>query len=353
MWILLTLCAATVGGLLLQKTKMPGGLIVGAILAVAAVNLTTQQAYMPSAAKLGVQILTGVYIGCMFTWDDLRHLPRLIKPFLIIITSLLSLNLLMAAFMYAVTDFDLLTCLFSAVPGGVSDTPIIAMDMGANSSVVAVMQLIRLIFGIMCLPTIILLSDRMLEPEHAKEMDERAGRIQAVMVKKATDIPMKRFIPCCFLAAAAGVLGSRSGMPAGAMSFSLILTAALKMGGLMPGMPPRLRQVAQIVSGACIGATINRAQVLQMPQLLLPAAALCLAYILCCVGMGFVVSKVCRIERREAMLCLSPAGSSEMALIAADMGVESTNLIVIQICRLISVMLLFPQIFAMIWAVVS
>ena len=34
-----------------------------------------------------------------------------------------------------------------------------------------------------------------------------------------------------------------------------------------------------------------------------------------------------------------------MALIAADLGVESTNLVVLQICRLVGVMLIFPQIF--------
>lgn len=34
-----------------------------------------------------------------------------------------------------------------------------------------------------------------------------------------------------------------------------------------------------------------------------------------------------------------------MALIAASMGVDSPNLAVLQICRLVGVMMLFPQIF--------
>lgn len=36
-----------------------------------------------------------------------------------------------------------------------------------------------------------------------------------------------------------------------------------------------------------------------------------------------------------------------MALIAADLGVHSTNLVVLQICRLLGVTVLFPQIFAL------
>ena len=45
------------------------------------------------------------------------------------------------------------------------------------------------------------------------------------------------------------------------------------------------------------------------------------------------------------MLTLSPAGATEIALIAADLGVESTDLVVLQICRLVGVTLIFPQIF--------
>ena len=37
-----------------------------------------------------------------------------------------------------------------------------------------------------------------------------------------------------------------------------------------------------------------------------------------------------------------------MALIAADLGVERANLVVLQICRLVGVSLLFPQLFNLI-----
>ena len=50
------------------------------------------------------------------------------------------------------------------------------------------------------------------------------------------------------------------------------------------------------------------------------------------------------------MLCLSPEGATEMALIAADLGVHSANLVVLQMCRLLSVMAFFPQIFTvLVW----
>ncbi|MCI8552140.1 MAG: AbrB family transcriptional regulator [Lawsonibacter sp.] len=342
MWMLLTLAAALGMGVLVFKLNVPGGMLVGAILGAAALNIATGQAYIFPQARVLAQALTGAYIGCMMTREDVRHLPRLIQPYFFVLVSLLVLNLAMAAVFYRATDLDLLTCLFCAAPGGMSDTPLIAMDMGADGSVVAVMQFVRMIFGMGCLPTVILLSDRLLEPEAAKALESRIQQQNKRVQAKPTFLG---FLPTMCLAMAAAGLGKLSGVPAGALSAALIVTVALKLSGRCPGMPIWLRQVAQVVSGCCIGSGITRDQIFAMRQLALPAVALCLGYIACCVGVGLVLSRLFHIPPREAMLTLSPAGATEMALIAADLGVESTNLVVLQICRLVGVMLIFPQIF--------
>lgn len=342
MWMLLTVAAALGMGLLLFQCKVPGGMLVGAIIGAAALNIATGQAFIYLQTRVVAQAMTGAYIGCMMTREDVRHLPRLIRPYLVVLASLLALNLAMASVFYWTTDLDLLTCLFCAAPGGMSDTPLIAMDMGADSSVVAVMQFVRMLFGMGCLPTVIMLSDRLIEPEAAKEMEEHAVQSRSAGKAKPT---LRGFLPTMCAAVAAAALGKWSGIPAGALSAALIVTAALKLSGRCPGMPMWLRRAAQVISGCCIGSGITREQVIAMKQLALPAVALCLGYMACCVGMGIVISKLFRIPLREAMLTLSPAGATEMALIAADLGVESTDLVVLQICRLVGVMLIFPQIF--------
>ena len=342
MWIVLTVAAAAAAGWAVLRLKVPGGMLVGAILGAAALNAATGQAFIYPQIRVLAQALTGAYIGCMMTREDVRHLPRLIRPYLLVLASLLGLNLIMAAVFYRITDLDLLTCLFCAAPGGMSDTPLIAMDMGADSSVVAVMQFIRMIFGMGCLPSVILLSDRLIEPETARELEAHARQKQEQPRARPT---LRGFLPTLCAALAAAALGKLSGIPAGALSAALIVTAALKLSGRCPGMPMWLRRVAQVISGCCIGSGITREQIAAMGQLALPAVLLCLGYMACCVGMGLVVSRLCRIRLREAMLTLSPAGATEMALIAADLGVESTDLVVLQICRLVGVMLIFPQIF--------
>ena len=53
---------------------------------------------------------------------------------------MLCLNLIMGFVIHKVTDLDWITSFMCAVPGGMSDTPIIAADMGGNGGKVAVMQ---------------------------------------------------------------------------------------------------------------------------------------------------------------------------------------------------------------------
>ncbi|RKI68627.1 membrane-spanning protein [bacterium 1xD42-67] len=352
MWLFLTAAAATAAGLLVFRLKVPGGMLVGAILGAAALNVATGQAYIFPQARVAAQAMTGAYIGCMMTREDVRHMPRLIRPYLMVMVSLLALDLGMAALFFQITDLDLLTCLFCAAPGGMTDTPLIAMDMGADSSAVAVMQFVRMIFGMACLPSVIMLSDRLIEPEAARELEAHAGERRAGR-EKAPRPTLLGALPALCAALAAAAVGKLSGIPAGAMSAALIVTSGLKLSGKCTGMPIWLRRVAQVVSGCCIGSGIARGQVLRMGQLALPATVLCVGYMACCVGVGLAVSKLFRIQLREAMLTLSPAGASEMALIAADLGVESTDLVVLQICRLVGATLIFPQIFGLIGYVLT
>lgn len=348
MWMLATIAMAAATGLLLMKLKVPGGMLVGAIIGAAALNLATQKAFIYPEARVVAQSLTGAYIGCMVSRKDILHLPKLIRPYLVVMTSLLILNLSVGAVIYRVTDFDLLTCLFCAAPGGISDTPLIAMDMGADSSVVAVMQFVRMLFGMGCLPSIILLSDRMIEPEAAQKLEANISKKNRKGQTVKPQPTLVGFIPVFGAALAAGILGKLSGLPAGAMSAALIVTAALNIAGKCHGMPMWLRRVAQVVSGCCIGSGIARKQILQLRQLVLPAVLLCAGYIAVCIGVGILISRLFHMNLREAMLTMSPAGATEMALIAADLGVESPNLVVLQLCRLVGVMLIFPHIFNLI-----
>ncbi|MCI9156167.1 MAG: AbrB family transcriptional regulator [Lawsonibacter sp.] len=90
---------------------------------------------------------------------------------------------------------------------------------------------------------------------------------------------------------------------------------------------------------------VSRQDVLHLPKLIRPYLMMMGSLLVLNLGMGFLMSRLFHIQLRESMLTLPPAGATEMALIAAGLGVESANLVVLQLCRLVGVMVLFPHIF--------
>lgn len=131
-------------------------MMVGALLAVSVLSVCTDWAYMPSYARVAAQITAGAFIACTVEKSDLKRLPHIVKPAAILLGGMLCLNLLMGFLIHAVADLDWITSFMCAVPGGMSDTPIIAADMGGNGGKVAVMQFARLLTGIGVFPSLIL-----------------------------------------------------------------------------------------------------------------------------------------------------------------------------------------------------
>ena len=152
----ITLVIGTLFGFLFFKLKVPGGMMVGALLAVSVLSVCTDFAYMPSYARVAAQITAGAFIACTVEKSDLKRLPYIIKPAAILLTGMLILNIAMGFLIHGVTDLDWVTAFMCAVPGGMSDTPIIAADMGGNGGKVAVMQFARLLTCIGLFPSLIL-----------------------------------------------------------------------------------------------------------------------------------------------------------------------------------------------------
>ena len=74
---------------------------------------------------------------------------------LLAVASFLIMGLVAAVIISRCTDMDLVTALFACAPGGLTDMALIAADLGADSTKVAGMQMLRLVSVIALYPTII------------------------------------------------------------------------------------------------------------------------------------------------------------------------------------------------------
>lgn len=348
--LILTLATGVVGGLVFNKLKVPAGMLVGAIVTVSCLSVFTPFASMPADAKLCAQIITGAYIGCMISRDDLRHLPRVIKPYLVVMSSFFILNMVMGFIIWAISPMDLLTCLLCALPGGISDTPLIAMDMGADAAKVAIMQFVRLVFGIGVLPSLIVWFDTLMEKDPEKR---KTAEKAAVKKRKAAEGSPARLAVTLAVSAVGGIAGRAAGIPAGALVASLLAVLCYKLIFNRAYLPLWCRRVAQVLSGCVIGCRMKYDDILELRYLFLPAILLLAGYVINCIVVGIILSRKFGFSRREGMLSVSPAGATEMALIAADMGVDSTDLVVLQIGRLVGVLTVFTQIISLMVKIIA
>ncbi len=339
-YLALTLLLGTLAGLLINKLRVPGGFLVGAIVGAALFNIFLASAYMPSHTKLLVQIIAGAFIGCSMEKSDLKRLPKIVKPTTIMISAFLILNLAGGVLIHLSSPLDLITSFMSVVPGGISDTPIIADIMGADGPKVAVMQIVRQVLGIGVFPLLIGIYDS------RRKKQEKDGYREAYMEKrqKSKQKSWQALLCTLIIAAIFGLLGNKTGIPAGAFVFSIISVLILKLLFDFAYIPKWLKKFAQILSGCYLGSTIVLADVLELRFLLLPLFIIIIGYMANCYFTGIILSKTCGFTRKEAMLITTPAGASDMALISSDMGVKNTDVIILQILRAVMVMTFFPQI---------
>ena len=336
--LILTFAVGLATGLLFRKLKVPGGMMIGAIIGVAALGVTTEMASMPYYAKFVAQTTAGAFIGCSIEKSDIKRMPKLIKPLVTLLVIYLIVNLTVGFIIWKTTPVDLTTALMSAVPGGMSDTPIIAADMGANAAQVAVLQFVRMTVGIGFFPWLIQKIDIKYGSDEADSKGDDHVR------EKTSDKNIKIFAATLVVAVVGGVIGRMLGIPAGVLVFSMIAVMVFKLTSGHGYLPMWAKRLAQVLSGAYVGSGITRSDLFELKYLVLPALTILVFYTANCLLTGYLMRSRFGFSRKVSMLIATPAGASDMALISSDIGVNSTDLIVIQVARMILVISIFPQV---------
>lgn len=340
-----TILVGVIGAFIAKKLKVPAGAMVGSMIFVGIFNVITGAAYVENSTRFFVQVIAGAFIGIDMDKEKLMEIKNLIKPAIVMIIGLLILNILVGIFIYKTTSLDLLSSLFAAVPGGMADMSIISSEMGADTSMVAVFQLARLISVISIFPTLIKQVQKRIICDNGDQIDI-ASTIELNIDKKDCKYSNKNkdIILTLIIAIIFGIIGKVTKIPAGTMIFSLIGVAGLKIYSNKGYIYPIIKQGAQVVAGAFIGSSITIDVVYSLKSFIIPIICMIIAYTIMCGLIGFIISKWFDIDIITAMFCCTPAGASDMALIASELGTNGADIALLQVTRLVSVIVIFPSI---------
>jgi len=348
-WFLATFLVGLIGALICFKLKVTGGLMIGSLVAVALFNIITGLAYFPLPAKIFAQIISGAFIGMQVNRKNVSDLKKMAKPTVFLVGGLLIINIIMGFVIYALSDCDLMTSLFAAVPGGVADISIISSDMGADTSRVAVFQLFRMITVLTFFPVLILPVTKYITKKQPpsnnsmQEQTETQASPEATGNRKTVDKPVKKTVLTLSIAFVFGVLGAILNIPAGPLLFSTLSVSVLSLWTNNAYMPFAIKRFAMIIAGSYVGSSFIRENLDGIVRLIFPMILLVAGYMVFCVLLGILMSRLFKIDITTALFSCTPAGASDMALLATDLGAAGPQVALLQIARLFCVITIFPR----------
>ncbi|MCR1932240.1 AbrB family transcriptional regulator [Enterococcus gallinarum] len=342
--IIETLIVGLIGGIIARRIKMPAPFMTGSMLAVAFFSMFTDQMYMANNLKIFAQIISGAYIGQQVSKKDLLNFPKLGKSILLLM-AFFTFNLFTMGFLFhSFFSLDLITALLCCMPGGIMDVSLISIDMGAEAEVVATMQLARLVGMLLILPYWISFLLERLEKKNGISIETTENKTK--MKRELTIGINNPFINDCtilIVAGLGGILGLYFQIPVGALMFSLLFSCGLKILKNTAQLNNNIRYIAQIFAGAIIGSTFNRDSLSQLGRLLIPAVLLLLSYLIINVLFGYIVYKRGILDLKSALFASSPAGATDISLIAGELGGEMPKIAAIQICRTLYTIMVLPN----------
>ena len=343
-FLILTLAIGILGGYLANKKKVPAAFMIGALFAVAIFNIVTDRAFLPTSFKFITQVATGTFIGSKFRTEDVKMLRKVIIPGMVMVVLMIAFSFILSFIMSHFLGIDYMTSFFATAPGGIMDISLIAYDFKANTSQVALLQLIRLISVISFVP---FFTKKCYErSKNKKETFEKEIEIENEKDEEERTLNKseKSLTFTLIIGIIGGIIGYFSHLPAGTMSFAMAFVAFFNVRTQKAYMPLPLRKIIQTFGGALIGARVTLADVVALKTLVLPIILIIVGFCLMNVLVGFFLYKTTKFSLSTALLSASPGGMSDISLMAEDLGANGPQVASMQFLRAIFIVGVYPLI---------
>ena len=99
-----------------------------------------------------IQIGIGGMLGLSIARESILNLPSYVVPFIFFNIIIIGGSMLLALILYKLTDWDFMTCLMAAAPGGMTPMVLMSMETGADTRVVVILQVLRISLSLLLAP---------------------------------------------------------------------------------------------------------------------------------------------------------------------------------------------------------
>ncbi len=329
------------GWWLLARIRLPAPALMGAIISGGIFSI---MGWAPSAPPMGLklllQIILGLFIGLKVTKES-RNVFRAMAPLAILAAVWwLALPLGMGWMLSTFFNMNIATALLGTVPGGIAEMSLMALTLGADAAVVALMQFFRLGAILMGLPPLAAwLCKRFDKPGTQNSYVDES--VQSKQEKKPEGLSPLLF--ALLIATCGALLGAWLELPAGGFVGALTLTGLASFFGVpLKGLPAKSRDLALLGLGSTISLTLNAETVAALGPILLPV--LCITTVMMAWGMilSIFVRKTMGWNLMTCLLASSPGGVTSLSAVSADLGADPLQVSLLHLVRLFTIFLLLP-----------
>ena len=334
----LSLAAAVAGGLLAGRVQLPGGMIVGALTASAAVSLAFDGVEIPETVRSGLFVGVGMTIGMGVTRDmlaSLRHflIPSLLSAVLLILAG--GGSALLLRWLGVAPAGDLL----ATSPGALSVLSAAAIEHEAGAPTVALFHVTRIVLILLALPFLTRLLPDPVAPEAPARRPANRGN---------PGLPGLTSLGIGAAGAGLGVaLATLAGLP-GVLIFGASMGAAAASLAIPRSLsiPRWFRLAIPIGIGWVIGGLFTSDTLAVLQSALLPG--ILAATIL--IGAGIAVAYLLRALGHAPpgdVLATSPGALESLSMAAVERGEGALHVAMFHTVRVLLVILSLPLLLAL------
>ena len=323
----LTLGAGIAGALFFHAVHMPAPWLSGSMLAVAVLALAQAPLFLPEAVRQLVWIMLGISIGSGFTPDIFSAMIKWPLSLVGLGITILLVIAGSAAFLVILGKWSRATAFFASVPGALSYVIALSLRTKADTRLVVMAQMLRLVAILAVLPTLVTLSmppPKLPPPEIS---------------------PMLGFLVELLLGGVIGAMLEWRKFPAGMLFGGMIAAAVLHLSAGLPGqIPPVVLIPCQIVLGCFIGLRFYGTDLNFLRKALAPSfGAFVVAVFIASLG-AFIVAWGLHLPLGQVLVAFAPGGIEAMTILAFVLGLDPAFVATHQLARFLALSLLLPLI---------
>jgi uncharacterized protein len=335
------------------RLPLPAGVLVGTLVGVgiASVLLTVllglPQPSVPSFINGLLQIMLGMLVGFRMTREELRSGVHALIPASLVTAILVFSAIGSALAVVPFTSVDVVTALFAAAPGGLTEMSVVSVSFGADGAAVATVQLVRVLLALAVI-------NILLKRFESKGASEPASHDQEQDDAPSDTPGLAENLKGLGVAAPWGILGGLAGIvssaPAGGIIGALIGSAAFR---LVSGRPVPVRKFqlgVQALGGGVIGLGVSSDFLGELVRHAGAWALILSTQMLLWLALGWLLVRLFRYDLSTATLASTPGGMSAVISTAGPAGADVVIVTFFHLVRLSTIIVVVPVLVALIFS---